>query len=116
LRYADGTYSCESYNPVDGGLIASLTKRNAERAVLEAIPYLVAKSYIPSDVTGRNYLPSLMLKLGMSEGFTRGDLDRSMHRLIADGMIERKVEKSSNRSSDRVRLVVKQEAGQRPDN
>lgn len=108
LRYIDGAY--EVVQAPGGGIVAKIDRDNCRRVVLRALARLSSEpmNFTCSDSAhGSHYLPRLILDHKMAEGFTKRDLADAMHTLVIDGEIIRQVEKSSNRSTDRIRLLPK---------
>lgn len=91
LRFVDGVFRCDPYESIsNGGLVESLRHRKAERIVRDSFSRLVGLNFAPTDShTSPAYLPKLIIDHKMADGVPRRDLVDAMHKLVADGDLER---------------------------
>jgi len=109
MRYVDGAYDIVKPPSGGSGLIRTIDRGNANRAVMTALRALLVMNFTCSDApTSHQYLPKLILQHQLADGHTKRDLADAMHRLVADGEIVRYIVKRANRSGDRVELRPKQ--------
>lgn len=107
LHYAEGAFSVER-NGIDTGIIGAIGKRNAERVIIRGIAAVEKLGHTPSDSPCANYLPKLLMEYRLNDGFSKADLTSAMKRVIGDGTVTRRPERTGNRSSERIRLVAKE--------
>lgn len=85
LHYRDGVFVPDE---VPTGIIASIEKRNAETAFLEALDQATAAGRKLSDAkSSGNYAPRTLLQVPITTGLKLRDLERAMARLFAAGAI-----------------------------
>jgi hypothetical protein len=91
LNYADGALTPEAAEE-GGGVIASIRRGNAEKAIVAALPKLAAMGVTPTDSqSSKRFLPKAMHDYKMDDGHSKHDLAEAMRSLMLEARIRRAV-------------------------
>ena len=94
-------------NSTDGGIVASIREKNAERLVLDAIHKLQAMGIYGNEAQrSPQFLPKLIMDFNLGNGQTKPDITSAMRRLMSEGrIVKTSVGKNANRS-DRIGFII----------
>lgn len=86
-----------------GGIVGAIKKHNVEDAFLTALDALTKSGAEVGDSKQGIYAPKIMVGLPQTKGFSLPEIERAMHRLLANGSI--KMEQHGSPSRHKRRLV-----------
>ena len=85
LRWKDGVFVREDQ---PGGIFATIEKRSAETAFLEALDALTKQGRKTNSSSGQStFAPKMMVRMPETDGFRQRALEKAMERLFHDGKI-----------------------------
>ena len=89
FNYRDGVLVPEALD-TQGGVVAEIRQRNAEKIVLEGFERLKGMGVNPTEATNSTrFLPRLLQEYEFSQGFTRQELAGAMRRQMVSGKLRR---------------------------